>query len=331
MNNIGSNNQRIIWIDNAKALAMFCVVFGHINGLFNHDIAGFAVLNNFIVSFNMYLFVFLSGYVSVYGLLKITTVNDWVAYVKKMFMRLMIPSLVAHIIDCLIVGHYYKGLGPWFLPFMFKTCICVSFAFLISSYLNGSKYNKYREVVKYTLFLLFMLVASKRETHEFAPIFLFGLMANEYRLIDSIKKYKSFVLCGLLVVFVVFFTISGSYQFYNNSLLELWHNGTPLIFIYRQISAFSAVVFISLFLIDTCKKNSNITQWGKQTLGIYIVHGFMINIYNKWGGQVLSHLPSDIYMWLVALLCSIIIWFISLLMISVIRRNWVSKRLILGE
>ena len=51
-------SDRISWIDDAKMFAMFCVVFGHVSGLFSNKLVGFYPINTAIVSFNMPLFVF---------------------------------------------------------------------------------------------------------------------------------------------------------------------------------------------------------------------------------------------------------------------------------
>ena len=54
---------RIPWIDNVKFLAIWCVIFGHLNGqIFTHGRLGFEMINLFIVIFNMPLFVFMPGY-----------------------------------------------------------------------------------------------------------------------------------------------------------------------------------------------------------------------------------------------------------------------------
>jgi fucose 4-O-acetylase-like acetyltransferase len=54
---------RISWIDNAKFIAILCVVIGHAFSLIN-GFRGYDEINLFIVIFNMPLFALLSGITS---------------------------------------------------------------------------------------------------------------------------------------------------------------------------------------------------------------------------------------------------------------------------
>lgn len=76
--------QRILWIDNAKVLLTFLVIFGHL-GVENH-FAG-----NLVSSFHMPAFFLLSGiFASVKG--------TWAEALKRDFMRLLLPVILWHLI-----------------------------------------------------------------------------------------------------------------------------------------------------------------------------------------------------------------------------------------
>lgn len=55
---------RISWIDNAKFIAITCVLLGHSFSLIKGDFCGYDDFNLFIVAFNMPLFALLSGFTS---------------------------------------------------------------------------------------------------------------------------------------------------------------------------------------------------------------------------------------------------------------------------
>lgn len=94
-----NNHNRIAWIDNVRLFAILCVVFGH--SCFHCDpekigysIWGFQWLTAFIVSFNMQLFVFLSGYCAWKGIEHIDTLNKLTEYWFKISKRVAIPAFV---------------------------------------------------------------------------------------------------------------------------------------------------------------------------------------------------------------------------------------------
>ena len=101
-------DKRISWIDDAKMFAMFCVVFGHISDLFSKNIVGFHQINAWIISFNMAIFVFLSGYTSYSGLNKIFNIKDYLQYVYKIGKRLLIPTLTFSLLALILANSSSK-------------------------------------------------------------------------------------------------------------------------------------------------------------------------------------------------------------------------------
>lgn len=88
---------RKAWIDDLKMFAMVCVLLCHLPGCP-------LPLNNFIVSFNMPLFMLLSGMMVYKGLKKINSFDTLFVFLEKLCLRLAIPSIVFSAVDQLIRG-----------------------------------------------------------------------------------------------------------------------------------------------------------------------------------------------------------------------------------
>lgn len=88
---------RIAWLDNAKMVAMICVIIGHTGGLFANGIP--ISLSGIIVGFNMPLFVLLSGLVSLGALSRLIDFRSLTEYFEKVLWRMMIPAVALSAID----------------------------------------------------------------------------------------------------------------------------------------------------------------------------------------------------------------------------------------
>lgn len=89
-------NTRYPWLDNAKMVAMLCVIAGHTGSWFG----GWPLnIGGLIVAFNMPLFVLLSGYTSIGGLLRLDSIKSLLDYAEKTLWRMMIPAVCLSAID----------------------------------------------------------------------------------------------------------------------------------------------------------------------------------------------------------------------------------------
>ena len=86
-----NTQKRFPWLDIVKMFAMICVIAGHVGGLFVNGIPG--RLFGLIVAFNMPLFVLLSGYSALKGLLKISSYESLLDYLDKILYRICIPTV----------------------------------------------------------------------------------------------------------------------------------------------------------------------------------------------------------------------------------------------
>lgn len=94
---MGVRQKREPWLDNAKMVAMLCVIAGHSSGLFVNGLP--ELILGIIIAFNMPLFVLLSGYTSLGRLLKIGTFKNLVDYAEKTLWRMVIPAVCLSAFD----------------------------------------------------------------------------------------------------------------------------------------------------------------------------------------------------------------------------------------
>lgn len=95
---------RLSWLDNAKMVAMLCVIAGHTGGWLGgwpYNIGGI------IVAFNMPLFVLLSGYTSLGGLLRSDSLKGLLDYAEKTLWRMVVPAVCLSAMDQVWRGSFF--------------------------------------------------------------------------------------------------------------------------------------------------------------------------------------------------------------------------------
>lgn len=156
INKIENHNvTRLSWIDDIKAIAISLVILGHALGynLFSKDIPFLESFNSWIVSFNMPLFVIMSGFTNCRSFKKISSFDDVIKYIDRTVNRLLVPSVMLTAIVVFILG-YYKNFFDllsgvfcmlsyhFFYYYLSKySNILLRFVFLLSIIIIGSKYN----------------------------------------------------------------------------------------------------------------------------------------------------------------------------------------------
>lgn len=92
----GIKKIREVWIDNARAFAMIAVIWMHTA---NIGIKDNILPTGMILSFNMPLFVFISGYCAYHTLERICQLSDFWKYIKKLTICIGVPNLCYWAID----------------------------------------------------------------------------------------------------------------------------------------------------------------------------------------------------------------------------------------
>lgn len=162
-------SDRISWIDDAKMFAMFCVVFGHVSGLFSNKLVGFYPINTAIVSFNMPLFVFLSGYTASRSINKVESFGSLWNYFKKVGLRILVPALTFSSLAWLYTMdfEYFKG-STWFLNMLFRALLLFACSHLIVGFLP-MKHS--RNLVNTCCLCCLCIMPQKSTLRNFLPTF----------------------------------------------------------------------------------------------------------------------------------------------------------------
>ena len=242
------NNSRISWIDIVKGIGICLVVLGHVYR-FNSVLI-------WIYSFHMPLFFALSG-----GLRGCDRkIVDWIAFVKKKFISLIVPVIVflpILFIYWLIVERHFRefDIGPiWFLPALFFAEVVAEIIF------NCSNKKVVRGIIPLVALLLYFcsLMIDSRTLLVWIPRclggFLFYLMgaaaADLVTVKTAIERVSRPTLLGIVVVFaalsIVLSQLNGRVDLY--SLIF----GNFLLYLIAAIVGTLFVIQISI-LIRRCK------------------------------------------------------------------------------
>lgn len=323
---------RIPWIDNVKFIAIFCVIFGHFNGLiFTHGRPGFAFVNLLIVVFNMPLFVLMSGYSNFHSLIKIDTIRNLYNYVKKTILHIALPC----VIPCIIVWVIQRCNGfvdfkhYWFLVMLFVMQIAAGCCFYIS---NKIKFL-HKNIIAWGLFSLSMIVLSKYSTSELFLYYVLGgaLYNSKYKASiynKSKKVYNPMIFISLSLVALGLFFIVGKYQFYNDTLKSLLINGKFYIWILRILCA-CIICYLIITLTQMYSKRYNLISYiGSKTLGLYIYTGLMVDVCLKY--HLMIH-DDSMLSWLTALIISIVATILALVIIRCLESNKITKFCFFGK
>lgn len=338
---------RIKHLDVLKFFAIYLVVLGHSIQVVEKDFMH-NVLFEFIYSFHMPLFAFLSGYFAFHSL------NDSaIEFVKKRSTQLLLPVLSWSVITLSVSilidrpEHYMGVIKPhlmyqlWFLKCMW-VCSIVTFFFF--------KYVK-NQTCSYILFLLFcMAICMLPEIGDFCwinfllPIYGAGLAYSKAynRMINPFGGGKNlYILFLSLIIFGSLYSFwSGDKTIYvttisyiKNATLDL---DNILVSILRWSLGLSAAIVLfclspwisSRFSEKVQKQMSNI---GKRTLGIYVIQGLCFNVLESMNMFSMLSCDNEMIKYVLVFLLSIVITFISYFCTCFLERHPYSALLFLGK
>lgn len=273
-----TENKRNHFFDNAKAILMLLVVFGHLiePAIDSNPLIKAIYLT--IYSFHMPAFVFISGVFSK------NSVSD--EQTKSNIKGILIPFIVFEVIYELFtiiqtgkISGYLLGIQPhwilWYLLSLFTWKILApivnQFRFPLTLAVGLALLAGYCESIGYFLGLSRTIV--------FFPFFLLGLNYKEQTQhfhSTVFMRIASFFI--LLCVFFVFLRIPnarpgwfyGSYP-YSVFNLDEWYAG-----IYRLCTYGLSVTLILAFLCLMPTKETFLKQLGINTLAIYVWHGLLM-------------------------------------------------------
>lgn len=284
--------KRIGWIDRAKAIAMICVVYGHIN-LYDYYGWGLNIENCKIYSltaiFQLPLFMFLSGLVAS---TKRRTIIDSLRLACSKFRQLLMPLIT--------IGGLYAlwafGRYPWeifrsgaFLGYWYLWCLFVFYVIHYCYEQCATRIEKFEfkivfDFVWLICFSIMLNIGMKHMSNpdilsysfiaNLFPYFFLGVMVKKYQLQDKIFSNDFPLALGIL--FSCTFIIAHSQNIRYPLAYQSFCIGMILVVIgifYRLESHYNSVLNYLNFV-------------GRNTLDVFIFHYFLISSFqNLWIGE----------------------------------------------
>lgn len=277
--------KRDFYFDNAKFILIFFVVFGHLLQSFIEDHQAIYTVYKVIYSFHMPAFILLSGYFAKGFYEK--------GYFKKITKKLILPYLIFQLIYSVFYYLLYNKssltvdpLNPhwslWFLiSLFFWNIMLLGFA-------------KFKPVTSITIAVLIALAVgyvdwisnylSLSRTFVFFPFFLIGYLLNK-QLIFSLFNPKIRIMAAIafISVFTWFYMNPDiSYQWLLGSKPYANMDTSHIASVFTRTGFFLlSFIMVLGFLAFVPKRQYFFTNLGKNTLYVYLLHGFIVRLFRE--------------------------------------------------
>lgn len=323
-NSTSLTRSRIPWIDNVRFFAIAVVVLYHCLGMLTtQELPASTNIRSFIVSFNMPLFFFISGYVGSRKLLSVSNFKDLWGITKHSFVRMILPVIIFTLMLLPIQKVSNPLIYYWFLHCLFRLYLIVALGSLFAQLVFKNR------VVADVIIVVFSLLASwfvGNFTMEFVVYFLLGLYLGRVKFIDKLNVFHIIL---LIAVGLIIYSTTGGHNFYDDKSKWAIIN-IPHIWLLRQICG----ACLSLGVCGLFKLFVNKERWytslGTMTLGIYLIHDYLVEMllhdFFHWKLQL-----TTVSEWSVIIALVLIVIAICCLLIRIIRMNRFTKLLFLGE
>jgi len=277
--------KRNSFLDNAKVLLIFLVVFGHMIQPFVDDTKGMNTLYMWIYTFHMPAFILLSGFFA-----KGSGNKDYVLNLaKKLIMPYLIFQLLYTIYYFFIgkedwqTGIFYPHWSLWFLFSLFCWHILLFWFKKIPAALSISLALMVGILVGY--FGEIGHTFSLSRTFVFFPFFLIGYWLTEKQIMwvkHRTVKIASVIVMVTVAVGIYFLPeLNSGWLLASKSYgdLGLEQSGG----IARLLVYITASIMVVSVLAWVPKKNLGwITKLGARTLYVYLLHGFFIQFFRQY-------------------------------------------------
>ncbi len=320
-------SERIEYFDIAKGIGIISVVVYHIA-----EIMGFRLIMEFVNTYFLSLFFFISGYFVCGSSLKRLSLR---VYVIKNSKHLLIPFFVIGLINNLwqsvlfgsrgfIMIEDPKG-GYWFLLvlFMFLVTMKILYDLLLS---------KIKHAVGHILVLLIPFaiviiaswylseqiwaIMSLSSYRRYYLVFVVGFIIRELD-VDLRNTYLK-VLSAIGYIVVTIFFVHHMMNFSGNVDFALWLFTNVLgCLVFLSLSDFISKRFISL--------GGAISQLGKVSLGIYVVHFFFKQFFNYLYDKF--SLSSTCFLLLIAVVVVLVLSYAACILI---KRSKMLSKIVMG-
>lgn len=270
--------ERDAYFDNAKLFLMILVVFGHFLQPYIDDHPLYNDLYYFIFTFHMPAFILISGYFAKKGPKPIKTL------VKK----ILLPYAFFQI---LYSGYYTLiglqdsfsldlGIPQWSLWFLLSL-FCWNVLLHLTNYFSVKKIliGSVVMAVAVGYFPIFDHFLAIQRTLTFFPYFMVGYMIPK-AWIEKIKAYPKrwvavVIFCGLFL-FIEGNDLINKYWVFGSKPYDEYLNHPSLGGPQRLIFLAAGLIGIIAFLLLVPRKRYFFSNWGRNTLTVYLLHGFVV-------------------------------------------------------
>ena len=309
--NIKIEQERILWLDTARGIAILLVVLGHCIGTLEDP------GNKLILSFHMPLFFFISGFCA--GRLK-----AFPAYLMKKAKGLLIPTITLGVLDTLadiiskqfMMDNLINNFLGWFLLVLFY----VSIIFYIVQKL-GFEEKKWVRLL--TFIIDFIVIFSLNKLHittllhvEIIPMaLLFFLIGYQCKISCITLSERKSISSGIWILLIPFGIVCSTY----NTPVTMYLNdyGNMLFFF---IGAFSGIIVICK-IAKGLEGNKLIIWIGQNTIYFYVLHFAFIKGLHFIGKSIFPTLTFSNYSypiyWIYYMICILL-----LIPIVIVCRRW---------
>ncbi|MCS0652050.1 acyltransferase family protein [Cytobacillus firmus] len=277
--------QRDYYFDNAKFILIFFVVFGHLLRSFIEDNETIYTVYKVIYTFHMPAFILVSGFFAK-GFYK-------KGYIKKIAKKLILPYIIFQVIYSVFYYFLYnKGtfeLDPfnphwslWFLISMFCWNIMLLF------------FAKYKAV--YSLAAAFIIglavgyadwisnYLSLSRTFVFFPLFLLGYYLKKehlYALFQPMFRFSAFAIFAVVFIgFYLYPEVDYKWLLGSKPYTEMGAASIGAVFTRLGFYILSLIMVFSFFAFVP-RKQYFFTNLGKNTLYVYLLHGFFVRVFRE--------------------------------------------------
>ncbi|WP_210470381.1 acyltransferase family protein [Sporosarcina sp. 6E9] len=275
--------ERNAFFDNAKLVLIFLVVFGHMIQPFIDGSSGINTLYMWIYTFHMPAFIFLAGFFA--------KGSGHIRYIFNLAKKLLVPYLIFQLLYTIFYyyigkngwqnGVFYPQWSLWFLFSLFSWHILLSFFKKVPALFSVALAVLIGVIIGY--FGEIGHAFSLSRTFVFFPFFLLGYWVKEDQVVWL--KRKSVKIASLIVLAVVAVAIYFAPEFNSGWLLASKSYGDLdmpafggvarlLVYITSAMMAISILAWIP-------QTHNRLTHFGTRTLYVYLLHGFLIQLFRK--------------------------------------------------
>jgi len=281
-------SKRDFYFDNAKFILIFFVVFGHIIQSYIHDNSVITALYMTIYTFHMPAFTLVSGYFAK-GFYK-------KGYVKKLAKKLLIPYLIFQVIYTIFYYFLYQEHTFQIEPFVpqWSLWFLLSLFFWNVLLILFVKIFQLKESLSLFISLILGLVVGCFEDHldvlsfsrtfVFFPFFLLGfyLKKEHFSSIITTKARILFLMVLLTVLVSVYFhpNLNENWLLGSKSYAQLHSDNFTGMVLRIGIYAIN-ILMVCCFFAFVPQRKFFFTHWGKNTLYVYLLHGFFVKTFRE--------------------------------------------------